>query len=156
MILKSQIKVKQQRRVLLLALYLLKNRFGDRRPTKRKVFRFILSQGLMHVPKGDNDIRSTGETVWENDLAWRREDLKEEGLLLKSEHGIWQMSEKAEREVEAWAERIKQMADSTPDWVADFKAHADPEAEYDDEYHYEYYITEETIRWAIKIASNKL
>jgi hypothetical protein len=45
------------------------------------------------------------------------------------------------------------MTEKRPDWVADFKAHSDPEAEFDDDFHYEYYITEETVRWALKIAT---
>lgn len=48
------------------------------------------------------------------------------------------------------------MTEKRPDWVADFKAHSDPEADYDDDFHYEYYITEETIQWALKIATKTL
>lgn len=59
----------------------------------------------MHVPTEDEDARSTGDAVWENDLAWKREDLKEQGLLRMPERGIWQISEHGEREVEAWAGR---------------------------------------------------
>ena len=151
--LKSPRKVKQQHRVLLLALYLLKNRFGDHRPLKRKVLRFIRSQCLMHVPAEDEDMRSTGDTVWENDLAWKREDLKEQGLIRMPEHGVWQITEHGEREVEVWAQRVKEMTEKRPDWVADFKAHSDPEAEFDDDFHYECYITEEAVRWALKIAT---
>ena len=148
--------MKQQRRVVLLALFLLKNRFGDHRPLKRKVLRFIRSQHLLHVPQADEDTRSTGDPVWANDLAWKREDLKEQGLLRMPEHGVWQITEHGEGEVEAWALRVKEMTDSKPDWVSDFKAHSDPEAEFDDDFHYEYYRTEDTIRWALKIASKTL
>ena len=37
-------------------------------------------------------------------------------------------AEHGEREVETWAQRVKQMSDNRPDWIADFKAHSDPEA----------------------------
>lgn len=154
--LKSPRKVKQQRRVLLLALYLLKNRFGVGRPPKRRVLRFVRSEQLMHVPANEEARRSTGEAVWENDLAWKREDLKEQGLLRMPEHGIWQLTEHGEREVEAWAQRVKEMSEKQPDWAADLRAHSDPEAEFDDDFHYEYYITEQTVRWALKIASKTL
>ncbi len=72
------------------------------------------------------------------------------------EWGIWEITELGERDVESWAQRIKQTTDSKPDWVADFKARSNPEAEFEDHFHYEYYITEETVRWGIKIAAGKL
>jgi hypothetical protein len=48
------------------------------------------------------------------------------------------------------------MTESRSDWVADFKAQSDPEAEFDDEFHYEYYITEATVRWSLKIAEDTI
>lgn len=110
----------------------------------------------MHVPNEDEDTRSTGDTIWENDLAWKREDLKEQGLIRMPERGVWQITEHGEHEVEAWAQRVQKMAEERPDWVADLRSHSDPEAEFDDDFHYEYYITEETIRWALKIAAKTL
>lgn len=153
---RSPKKVLQQRRVLLLALYLLKNRFGVNNPPKRRVLRFIRSERLMNIPTNDESDRSTGEAVWENDLAWKREDLKEQGLLRMPEHGIWQITEYGEREIEAWAQRVKEMTETRPDWVADLKAHLNPDAEFDLDFHCEYYITEDTIRWALKIAAKTL
>jgi restriction endonuclease Mrr len=149
--LKSPRKVRQQGRVVLLALYIFKNYHGQSRPEKRKVLRFIQSQGLMHVPVEDKDVRSSGDAIWQNDLAWKREDLKEQGLLRMPEHGIWQITEYGETEVREWAKRIKEMTNERPNWVADFKAHSDPTAEFDDEFHYEFYITEETVRWHLKL-----
>lgn len=110
----------------------------------------------MHVPTDDEDTRSTGDAIWENDLAWKREDLKEQGLLRMPEHGVWQITEHGEREVETWAQRVKEMTEKRPDWVADFTVHSDPEAEFEDDFYYEYYITEETVRWALKIAIKTL
>ena len=153
---KSNRKVKQQRRVLLLALYLLKNRFGAHRPEKRKVLRFIRSQRLMHVPKDDEDSRSTGDAIWQNDLAWKRADLKEQGLLTMPERGIWQITEHGERDVEAWASRVKEITNSKPDWKADLNAHLAVEADSDDDFHVEYYITEDTVAWALKIDAKAL
>src|SRR5260370_35048521 len=76
--LRSPQKVRQQRRVLLLALYILKRR-GHDRPPKKQVLNFISWQRLMHVPADDSDLRSTGDEIWENDLAWKRADLKKDG-----------------------------------------------------------------------------
>lgn len=153
MTIKSPKKVKQQERVLLLSLYLLKNCFGEYKPIKRKVLRFIENQKLMYIPDEDLLMSSAHEPIWHNDLAWKRENLKQRGLLQQSEHGVWQINEHGEQNVEAWAKRVKEMSEKRPDWVADFKAHSDPKAEFDDDFHYEYYITEETIRWGLKIAA---
>ncbi len=38
--------------------------------------------------------------------------------------GFWQITEAGERNVEAWAQRIKKTADNQPNWVEDFKLHA--------------------------------
>ena len=86
--LQSPQKVKQQRRVLLLALYLLKRRGYDR-PKKKQVLNFISMRHLMHVPADDSDYRQTGDEIWENDLAFRRADLKSEGFIEMPDHGIW-------------------------------------------------------------------
>ena len=64
---------------VLLALYVLKRR-GHDRPRKARVLNFISWNRLMHVPADDSGLRSTGDEIWENDLAWKRANLKEEGL----------------------------------------------------------------------------
>ncbi|MSU59427.1 MAG: hypothetical protein EXS35_14860 [Pedosphaera sp.] len=140
-------KVKQQRRVLLVALYLFRKLYGIASPHKRKVLRFIRSRGLLHIPAKDEETCAAGEMIWEHELSWHRNSLKNEGFIRMPEIGIWQMTEFGERDVEDWAQRIKQMTDSKPDWVADFKVHSDPEAEFEDQFHYEFYITEETVQW---------
>src|SRR5205823_3132080 len=151
--LKSLKKVKQQRRVVLLALYLLKHLAGDSQPAKRKVLRYITSNRLMHIPASDERRRSNSEPTWMNDLAWKRADLKDDGFLNMPDNGIWQITDHGERDVEQWAQRVKEAAESKPNWREDFKAHWAPDAEIDDDFHNDYYITEETIQWAIKIAS---
>jgi hypothetical protein len=154
--LSSNHKVKQQRRVVLLALYLLKNHCGRPNPDKHMVLRFIRSQHLMHIPVDDELPRSTGDKVWENDLAWKREDLKESGLVRKPAHGIWQITEHGERDVEAWAARVEAFTRTKPDWKADLSAHLQAGAESDDDFHPEYYITEETVNWGLKIVARSL
>lgn len=66
--------------------------------------------------------------------------------------GIWEITESGMHDVEAWAKRIEKLTKSKPDWAYDFKAQANPEAEFEDDFHYEFYITEEAVRWGIKIA----
>jgi hypothetical protein len=150
--LKSRGTTKQKRRILLLALYLLKT-LGVHRPHKQQVLSFIRSRELMHISPEDNNYREAGEEVWKHDLSWLRNTLKNEGLLKMPEYGIWQIAEAGEKDVQLWAMRIKEMVERRPNWAEDFKAHSDPESEFDDEFHYEFYITEEAVRWGIKIAS---
>ena len=145
-------KVKQQRRVLLLALYILSKVHGLAAPRRQKVLRFIRSSGLLFIPQKDEESCEAGCQVWEEEVSWHRNWLKNEGFMKKSEHGIWQITEKGERDVEAWAQRIKKHTESKPDWTHNFQAQADPEAEFADDFHYEFYITEVAVRWGVKIA----
>ncbi|MDB6023982.1 MAG: hypothetical protein JWM68_205 [Verrucomicrobiales bacterium] len=150
---RSKGKVKQQQRVLLVALYLLKRLEGAANPPKRRVLRFIQSNHLVHIRPEDEEMREAGEPIWAHDLSWQRNALKNNGSIRMPEIGIWQITEHGERDVEQWAKRVKEHVESKPKWVNDFKLHSSPEAEFDDEFHYEYYITEETVRWGVKIAT---
>lgn len=150
--LKSHKKVKQQRRVLLLALYILKKRHGVSAPPKKQVIGFIEIHRLMHVPEGDLLLRSSGEPVWKNDLSWKREDLKENGLLQMPQHGVWQLTKLGEQEVEAWALRVKEVTEKRPDWAKEMKVQSEQENEVSGDFHFEFYITENTVREALKIA----
>lgn len=145
---------KQKRRIVLLALYILSKSYGVRSPHKQRVLGFIRERDLMHIPPQDEEFRLAGEEVWKHDLSWARNGLREEGLLRMPERGVWQITDSGERDVEAWAHRVKKTTDSKVNWEADFKAHSDPQAEFDEEFHYEYYITEGTVKWALKIAAN--
>lgn len=102
-------KVRQQKRIVLLALYLYKKKFGFENRNRKQVLRFILHHRLMHVPADESDLRSTGEEIWENDLAWRRADLKAEAFIDMPQHGQWRLTELGEKEVEAWAQRVKEL-----------------------------------------------
>ncbi|MGO8932045.1 MAG: winged helix-turn-helix domain-containing protein [Limisphaerales bacterium] len=55
--------------------------------------------------------------VRKHDLPWARNALREEGLLRMPQRGIWQITEAGERDVEAWAQRVKKMTDSKADWI---------------------------------------
>jgi len=146
-------KVKQQRRVLLVALYVLRKFHDIPTPRRQVALRFIRSSGLLFIPPDGEKDCSAGCKVWEEELSYHRLALKAEGLIKMPEWGIWQITEFGERDVEAWAQRVKKTTDSKSDWIADFKARSSPEAEFEDHFNYEYYITEQTIRWGIKIAT---
>jgi restriction endonuclease Mrr len=151
---KSPGTTKQKHRIVLLALYVMSKYYKIHSPHKQRVLDFIREHGLMHVPPQDKELRLAGEEVWKHDLSWARNALREEGFLRMPERGIWQITEAGERDIEAWAQRVKKTTESKADWTADFKAHSDLEAEFSEEFHYEYYITEETVKWALKIAAN--
>jgi hypothetical protein len=148
--LKSPHKVKQQRRVLLLALYLLKHHCRVNFPKKKQVLNYISKKHLMHVPADDSDYRQTGDEIWENDLAFRRADLKSEGFIDMPDHGIWRITPLGEADVETWARRVKELTDADPNWADQYKF--DPT----DVIGFEFYITPETFDWANKIATNAL
>lgn len=152
---KTPRKVIQQNEILLLALYLLKNCLGIHSPPKPKVLSFIRANRLMHIPETDYAARSNRETTWENDLSWKRENLKEQGFLLMPQVGIWQLTDKGEREVEAWADRVKRKIEANPNWRAIINGHTAPAAEFDNDIHVEFYLTETAVGWALKIASGE-
>jgi hypothetical protein len=139
-------KVKQQQRVVLLALYLLAQIFGHNSPKKKQVLNFIQFRGLMNIPNRDLDTRDSGEAIWKNDLAWKREDLKERGFITKPEHGKWQLTFAGEENVKMWATKVKERSEKVADWEAEFT----PDVEED------LYITKEVVRWARAIADNRL
>jgi hypothetical protein len=111
---------------------------------------YISGHRLMHVPADDSDYRQTGDEIWENDLAWRRADLKHEGLIEMPEHGRWRITALGEADVEAWAHRVKENLDANPDWADRFKFNPF------DVFGFEFYITPTTFEWAIKIATGTL
>jgi restriction endonuclease Mrr len=139
-------KVKQQQRVVLLALYLLKHIFGHNTPEKKQVLNFIQFRDLMNIPKEDLDTRDSGEAIWRNDLAWKRQDLKDNGFITKPENGKWQLTSAGEENVRMWAVKVKERSEKVPDWEAEFT----PDVEED------IYITKEVVRWARSINDNRL
>jgi hypothetical protein len=151
---KSPGTTNQKRRIVLLALYVMNRYHRITSPHKQRVLQFIREHGLMHIPPQNEEFRLAGEEVWKHDLSWARNALREEGLLRMPDRGIWQITQAGERDVEAWARRVKKTTEDKADWTADFKAHSDPEAEFDEYFHYEYYITQETVKWGLKIAAD--
>ena len=141
----------------MLALYLLKRHLGVPRPTKKRVLDFIRLRRLMHIPDADKALRSTGEPIWENDLAWKREDLSEAGFLRMPEHGIWEITDRGELEVVAWARKVDELASADPNWRERISKHLSEEQEESDDFEIvlEYYITVETVEWGVKIAQEQ-
>ena len=133
----------------MLALYILKRR-GHDRPSKKQVLNFISWNRLMHVPADDSDLRSTGDEIWENDLAFRRADLKDDGLLDKPDWNVWHLTKRGEENVQAWAHRIKELHDKDPNFADNYKF--DPT----DELSFEFYITPKAFEFAMKIVTGTL
>jgi len=70
---------------------------------------------LIQIRDEDRRRVATGEEAWANDIAWRREDLKEEGLLTMPEHGDWQITASGERRIIEWCAIMQHFASVTPD-----------------------------------------
>jgi hypothetical protein len=104
----------------------------------------------MHVPADDSDLRSTGDEIWENDLAWKRANLKEEGLIDMPEWGIWHLTKLGEADVESWAQRVKDLFEKDPNYAENFSF--DPT----DDTCFEFYITPKAFDLAMKIATGTL
>jgi hypothetical protein len=83
---------------------------------KGQVIRFIIRNDLMKARPGDTDHRQTGETKLENDLAFAREDLKEQGWLSMPEHGVWQITQTGREKLLRVA---KALYDMKPDQIRD-------------------------------------
>jgi restriction endonuclease Mrr len=60
---------------------------------KSRIIGFILRNDLMKRREDDLERRQTNETKLENDLAWAREDLKEQGCLSMPQYGFWQITQ---------------------------------------------------------------
>jgi len=68
---------------------------------------------LIQIRDEDRRRVATGEEAWANDIAWRREDLKEEGLLTMPEHGDWQITASGERRIIEWCAIMQHFASVT-------------------------------------------
>src|SRR5580700_2244628 len=60
---------------------------------KSRIISYIIQKEFLKQRDGDTDIRQTGETRIENDLAWARADLKKKKFLSMPEHGVWQITD---------------------------------------------------------------
>jgi hypothetical protein len=135
---KEMNKVKQQRTILRIALYILRaNGFVE--PTKNHVLSHINRRNLMKIPDEDRRKRNKDDhdEIWKNDIAYKRKDLFDDGLIESPEHGKWKLSESGMKEIE----NKKLMWTSLGELEERRKVLAI----------FEYY-TEDTLDWMLKIA----
>jgi hypothetical protein len=85
---------RQQKNILLLALFLLKHAHGKAQPLKRHVIAFIDTKNLIIVRPEDRRTVATGEEAWENSIAFRRADLKAEGCLTMPDIGFGRLRQR--------------------------------------------------------------
>jgi hypothetical protein len=107
---------RQQKHILLLALFLLRHEHNQPRPEKRQVLNYIRLHNLIHLRDEDRQRISASEESWENDISWRREDLKAEGFLTMPEIGIWQITPDGEHHISRWCALMRYFTLATPDW----------------------------------------
>ena len=94
---------RQQEHILLLALFMLKHKVKKDSPPKKQVLGFIRIRGLIQVREWSNERLSNGDLAWENDIAWRRQDLKDNYYLRMPETGLWQITKLGEDRLLRWA-----------------------------------------------------
>jgi hypothetical protein len=107
---------RQQKHVLLLALFLLKYAHGKPYPLKRHVIGFIDTKNLIIIRPEDRKIVATGEEAWENSIAFRRADLKAENFLTMPDIGVWQITPAGERRLIEWCAVMNEFVALHPDW----------------------------------------
>jgi restriction endonuclease Mrr len=107
---------RQQKHILLLALFLLKYAHGKPHPLKRHVIGFIDTKNLITIRPEDRKIVATGEEAWENSIAFRRADLKAEGCLTMPDIGVWQITPAGERRLIEWCAVMNEFVALHPDW----------------------------------------
>jgi hypothetical protein len=140
-------KVKQEKRVLLLALYILKKKHGFASVRKRHALSFIKGKQLMKIPEDERAMRSDYDEIWENDIARKRQDLVDSGHLEKMRDvDAWQISEKGVSEVEDWAQRVRAYTQTKVDWRRDLEAMPEDDI----------YLSPEAVEWLMKIATGTL
>ena len=109
-------RTRQQKHILLLALFLLKHDQKMSSPERRYVTKFIGFRNLITIREEDRKIVSTGEEAWENSIAFRREDLKEEGCLEMPRHGVWKITPLGEKRIIEWCALIHYFVAVRPKW----------------------------------------
>lgn len=108
---------RQQKHILLLALFLMKYKEHRPLPKKRDVIRYIDIKHLIAIRDWDREIVSNNEARWANSIAWRREDLKKEKCLEMPSRGTWKITDIGERRLLEWVGVLNQFAEKYPDWA---------------------------------------
>lgn len=107
---------RQQKHILLLALFLLKYAHSKPHPLKRHVLSFIDTKNLILIGPEDRKIVATGEEAWANSIAFRRADLKAEDCLTMPDIGVWQITPGGERRLIEWCTIMNEFATVNRDW----------------------------------------
>ena len=112
---------RQQENVVLLAIFCLKYDHSQDRPKKRQVLNYVKLKKLIQIREDDLEVVSSGEPSWENDLAWRREDLTTKGEIYMPETGIWQITKEGEIRLLKWCAILSRFTESRPAWADHLK-----------------------------------
>ena len=132
-------KVRQERFALRVALYLLKANGFDS-PTKKHVLNFIRGKNLLKFP--DKDLKWSGgsDSVWENDIAWKRKDLFMDGEIDSPERRKWRLTELGVRKVDGTKAKWLKLEDEAEmrRFLADFD-----------------YFTDDLVGWLLKISKGE-
>jgi hypothetical protein len=115
---------RQQKHILLLALFLLKYKHGKAQPEKRHVLQFIDFKNLIAIRDEDRQEVSNGDEAWANDIAWRRADLKDEGSLSMPDHGLWAITAEGDSRLIEWVTIMYFFSETHSDWqtrLSDFE-----------------------------------
>jgi len=134
-------KVKQQSLIVLLALYILrKNNYSH--PSKRHVLNLVFCRNLMSIPDDDSVKRyeDDHDTIWENDLCFRRKDLVMEGLVGDEEHGRWNITAHGLSHIEKRSSKWLKLNDPEHRQYLAASLH---------------YLTEDLFTWMLKIAKGE-
>lgn len=107
---------RQQKNILLLALFILKHKIKKHDPESKQVLNFIKFQKLIIITEADLVLVSKSQLTWENNFAWRRQDLKEEGALTMPQRGIWKITEHGEDLVLVWASILHYFTEVNDNW----------------------------------------
>lgn len=134
-------KVKQQRLIVLFALYILrKNNYSH--PTKRQVLNLVRLRNWMNVPEFEAEKRHLHDhdEIWENDLCFRRKDLVMERLVGDELYGCWNISRAGVSHIEERSEKWLKFED--PDRRRDLTDNLK-------------YVTEDLLKWMLKVAKGQ-
>ena len=101
---------------MLLALFMLKHKVKQSKPPKSQVLGYIRVKKLVLLVESDLERVSGNQISWENDFAWRRNDLNETLEMSTPENGIWRITDAGEVRILEWITLLFHFAELRPDW----------------------------------------